>query len=218
MSFTAPKSTVYLVDDCPDELLLVRTHCESLGLNVRSFQSPATFLEETDSQSRGCVVVDLLMPQMTGLQLFAAMRQKGITMPIIVVTGHADAGTCRLAFNNGVFDFLEKNFNPHELLEVIQRALLQHEEEFERREMRDEFLEKLGCLSSREKEVMYQLADGRTLKEIAAEFCISVQTASKHRGNLFRKLSISNEIELLKLLIAIDPNHALQTTKTSCAA
>ncbi len=206
-------SIVYLVDDHPDELLLIRKQCESVGLPVRTYQSPTTFLTDVDSDSRGCVVVDLLMPQMTGLQLFSNLRKKGVTMPIIVVTGHADAGTCRKAFNNGVFDFLEKSFNPNDLLAVIQRALQANQEEVGQRQQRDLFLEKLGLLSSREKDVMYLLADGKTLKEIAAEFQISVQTASKHRSSLFNKLDIANEVDLLKLLIAIDPNHGAQKSE-----
>lgn len=198
--------TVFAIDDHRDELLLIRSCCESIGLPIKTFQCPLTFLRQIKA-TQGCVVADLLMPQMTGLQLHAQLRQQGVDMPIIVVTGHADAGTCRTAFNSGVFDFVEKGFNPHDLMEVIQRALQKNEADFAERHRRDEFLQRLSVLSPREKDVMYKLAEGKTLKEIATGFAISVQTASKHRGNLFGKLAITNEVELLKLLITVDPNH-----------
>lgn len=211
MNPTAFDPTVYVIDDHPDELLLIRGCCESIGLRVKTYECPLLFLQEITPDSQGCVVADLLMPRMTGLQMHAELRQVGVDLPIIVVTGHADAGTCRTAFNSGVFDFVEKGFRPHDLMEVIQRALDKNRDDFAGRQQRDEFLAKLSSLSPRERDVMYLLSDGKTLKEVATAFEISVQTASKHRGNLFSKLNVANEVDLLKLLIAIDPNHGSYT-------
>jgi FixJ family two-component response regulator len=207
--FQGPSPIVYLVDDDPNDVLIIRRICESVGLVVRGYRSPQRFLNELSPEDHGCIVADLLMPEMTGLQLHAELQKKQSDLPIIVVTGHADASTCRTALHGGVFDFVEKSFNPHDLLVVIRAAIDKDASQKKERSIRNTHLEQLGMLSRREGEVMHLLAEGRTLKEIAAEFGISVQTASKHRSNLFEKLRVSNEVELLKLLIRIDPSHAL---------
>ena len=204
---------VYVIDDHPQELLLIRRLCESINLAVETFDSPDDFLEQVDPTSAGCVVVDLLMPQMSGLDVQTRMLELGVSMPIIVVTGHADTGTCRKAFKKGVFDFLEKGFEPHDLLTSIQRALESNRQDREKESQRGVAMAQLDALTQREVQVMRQLAQGCSLKEIAGSSGISVQTASKHRGNIFRKLDVNNEVDLLKLLISIDPEYgALATT------
>jgi FixJ family two-component response regulator len=200
---------VFLLDDDPNDVLIIRRVCESVGLAIRDYQSPQEFFEALRPLDHGCVVADLLMPEMTGLQVHNELKRRNCDLPIIVVTGHADAKTCRQALREGVFDFVEKSFNPHDLLVVIRAAIDQHARQLKESRVRKRYLQQLEMLSRREGEVMHLLADGRSLKEIAGEFGISVQTASKHRGSLFEKLGVSNEVELLKLLIRIDPSHAL---------
>ena len=208
-------SRVYVIDDHPHELLLIRRLCESVNLQVETFDSPEDFLHQVDPRSAGCVVVDLLMPQMSGLDVQERLLALGVKMPIIVVTGHADTGTCRTAFKKGVFDFLEKGFEPHDLLTSIQRALEANDRYRQQESRRDVAMEQLDSLTQREVEVMRQLAQGNTLKEIAGLSGISVQTASKHRCNIFRKLDVNNEVDLLKLLISIDPDYATLATTSS---
>ena len=201
------KPCVYVIDDHPQELLLIRRLCESIDLPVVTFDSPEVFLDQIDPLSEGCVVVDLLMPQMSGLEVQNRMAKLGITMPIIVVTGHADTSTCRTAFKKGVFDFIEKGFEPHDLLTSVQRALESNQIDREKESQRGIAMAQLDALTQRELQVMRQLAQGFSLKEIAGSGGISVQTASKHRCSIFRKLDVSNEVDLLKLLINIDPEY-----------
>ncbi|SRR6056297_396489 len=202
------ESIVYLIDDYPDDLLLLRKLCESIGLQVRTFAAPMEFLQQADFSIGGCIVVDLMMPQMTGLELHEELAKRGITIPIIVITGHADAATCRTAFQSGVFDFIEKTFNPHELVQVIQKALRHNESSEQVSRLREESQNCLDTISPREREVMELLASGKTLKEIGQQLNISVQTASKHRGKLFEKLNVQNEVDLFKLLLTVDPHRA----------
>lgn len=201
-------SLVYLIDDYPDDLLLLRRLCESINLKVQTFASPMDFLGKADLKVHGCIVVDLLMPQMSGLELHDEIRRRGSTLPIIVVTGHADAATCRSAFKSGVFDFVEKSFNPHELVQVIRRAVRESEKTERETQVRANSIASLDKLSPREGEVADLLSKGRTLKEIGQVLGISVQTASKHRGRLFEKLQVNNEVDLFKLLLAADPDRA----------
>ncbi|MCG8650739.1 MAG: response regulator [Pirellulales bacterium] len=200
---------VYLIDDQPEELLLTRHRCEANDLRVETYLSAASFLSEVGNDARGCVVADLLMPEMSGLQLNEELRRRGVQLPMVVLTGYPDTRSCRTAFKSGVFDFVAKSVHWQELIGVIQRALRKNEQESIRQRLRETFLTQLDKLSPREKEVMYLLADGKSLKEIAGMFEISVQTASKHRVRLFHKLDIHNEVTLLKMLIAVDPSHGV---------
>ena len=206
---------VYIIDDHPNDSLIVRRLCESVGLTAQTYDSPTSFLADVKRDQRGCIVADLMMPEMTGLQLHAELQNANSELPIIVLTGHADATTCRTAFRNGVFDYVEKGFNPHDLLVVIRAAIDQNARQSRERLERSGFQKQLDVLSPREREAMALLADGLTLKEIANQFGISVQTASKHRSSLFEKLGVSNEIELLKLLIKIDPAIGSRSTKVN---
>lgn len=198
--------TVYMIDDDPNDVVIIRRLCESVGLKVESFESPQEFLMQSRSVQSGCIVADLMMPEMTGLQLHAELKSSQAEIPIIVMTGHADARTCRTALRNGVFDFVEKSFNPHDLLVVIQSAIEENTRKNTERLRREEATQQFENLSKREEEVMKLLVTGLTLKSIAGELGISVQTASKHRLRLFEKLDIQNEVELVKLLMLIDPN------------
>ncbi|MEM9589009.1 MAG: response regulator [Planctomycetota bacterium] len=201
---TKPNSTVYVIDDHATQLQMMRQLCGSVGLDVRTYETPGDFLDQLPWDASGCVVADLLMPKMSGLELHEELSRRGFRLPIIVLTGHADAATCRQAFHRGVFDFVEKSANTGELMIVIQRALRYNEQQQAGDEARLESVSRLERVSPREKEVMRLLADGRPLKEIAVELSISVQTASKHRGKLFDKLGVSNEVDLYKLLKQVE--------------
>lgn len=197
--------TVYMIDDDPNDVVIIRRLCESVGLKVESFESPQEFLMQARSVESGCIVADLMMPEMTGLQLHAELKNSQAEIPIIVITGHADARTCRTALHNGVFDFVEKSFNPHDLLVVIQSTIEENTRKNTERVLREEVTKQFRNLSKREDEVMKLLVTELTLKSIAGELGISVQTASKHRLRLFEKLDIQNEVELVKLMMRIDP-------------
>lgn len=207
---SAADPVVYLIDDDPNDVLIIRRLCESVGLVVESYESPQSFLMKVKPQKHGCIVADLMMPEMTGLQLHAELQKSKTEMPIIVITGHADARTCRTALHNGVFDFVEKSFNPHDLLVVIRAAIERDAKLNDQRSLRTVALEQMESLSKREHEVMQLLIQGMALKEIGTQLGISVQTASKHRIRLFEKLGVHNEVELLKLLIRVDPSLALE--------
>ena len=201
-------ATVHIIDDDLNDILLVRRLCESVGMRVRCFESPRKFLDEFDPTQTGCVLTDLLMPEMTGLQLYTELRELGSDIPIIVVTGHADAGTCRSALHDGVFDYVEKSINPHDLLVVISDAIALNAKAVEQRTQQQQDQLRLQALSPREHDVMEVLARGWSLKEIGSHFQISVQTASKHRAKLFEKLDVNNEVELFKLLLRVNPQQA----------
>lgn len=205
-SDSGPSPVVYLVDDQQAELDLLQRWCKQSHLTTESFTRPEDLLSVLNDDSYGCVVADLRMPHLTGLELQAEMARRELTVPVILVTGHGDAENCRAAFQQGVFDFIEKGFRHEEILHSINAAIRKHRRDRFRHQVRRESLGALQKISPREKEVMLLLAAGSPLKGIAQELNITVQTASKHRGSIFNKLAVDNEVDLFKILLAAEIN------------
>jgi two-component system response regulator FixJ len=199
-----PEPTVFLVDDHEVELDLMQRWCQRAGWQTRIFGSPKELLEILDPQTIGCVVADLRMPEISGLELQAELARRELFIPVILVTGHGDAENCRTAFQQGVFDFIEKGFNSIQFVDSVERAIRKNQRERFRYQVRWDARKLLESISKREHEVVLLLANGTPLKGIAQELNISVQTASKHRSSIFSKLNIDNEVDLYKLLLAAE--------------
>ncbi len=196
------EATVFLVDD--DESLrdALSFLLESVDLRVESFRSAADFLASLDPQRPGCLVLDIRMPGMSGLTLQKQLVDSGIKLPVLIITGHGDVPMCVQAFQNGAFAFLEKPVNHQEFLDEIHRAI---EQDAQQRQQQEHGLEGLiETLSPREKEVMDLIMAGKPMKLIATELGISIQTCSKHRARILDKLQVSNDVELVRLLLAAD--------------
>lgn len=187
---------VYLVDDRPTDMLMIRRLCESVNIEACVYHSPVTFLEEVSRDARGCLIVDLLMPEMSGLELFQEIKKRKLEITTVVITGFADATSCRTGFQAGVFDFIEKDFSPDALLSVIRHALDHNRISVRDRKIREARWKRIEDLTAREMDVARLLSEGNVLKEIGSKLSISVQTASKHRSSIFDKLEVSNEVEL----------------------
>ena len=201
---TEPQPVVYLVDDHQVELDLMERWCQQAGLQTVSFDSPERLLETLKVDSYGCVVADLRMPRISGLELQAEMSRREFVIPVIMVTGHGDAEICRTAFRQGVFDFIEKGFDSLQFVDAIERAIRQNHRDRFRFQVRRQARDLIELVSPRERDVMALLGEGMTLKHIAMELKISVQTASKHRSSIFNKLQIDNEVDLYKTILAAD--------------
>lgn len=193
---TSLEQTVFLVDDRPGDLLAIQRLCESVGIRVEAYENPDEFLAEVTAQHHGCLIVDLLMPQMSGLDLYNQLRRRNVNLTTVLITGFADASSCRAGFQAGVFDFIEKDLGPDELLAVIRRALDHSRRNSSEQRIRDERWERINALTAREMDVAQLLSSGDALKEVGSKLNISVQTASKHRASIFEKLSVNNEVEL----------------------
>lgn len=191
---------VYVVDD--DEpvrealALLLRTY----GMSVETFGDPATFLAHLDPSRPGCLLVDLRMPMISGLQLLQRLGERGIAWPVIMITGHGDVNACRRAFKAGVVDFLSKPVDEQVLLDAVQSAAGLLEQALERREAQD----LLGRLTEREREVLDMVCRGWATKEIAAALSLSARTIDAHRANIAEKLGTSSVAEFVRLTLA-DP-------------
>jgi len=192
------KPTVFVVDDDPGALRSLCWLIEQADLPVRAFCSGREFLESYDADEPGCLVLDVRMPETTGLEVQKSLWDRGIRLPTIFITAHGDVPTCAQAFKAGAFDFLEKPVDDSMLLECIHRALARCEEQ-KWVCSTSEYSSRVSHLTSREKEVLDLLLAGKSLKEIAATKDVSVQTIWKQRANIFQKMGVENDVELVRV-------------------
>ena len=189
---------VYLVDDDPAILESLRCLLESVGLRSEIFFSPTQFLNVTTLQRPGCIVLDLRMPEIGGLEVQAELTRRGVAAPIIFLTGYADVAVCAAAFRAGAYDFLEKPVHSQGFLGRVQSALEKDATWYRDHERRRQFWKCSETLTPREREVMDLLIFGQTLKQIALTLGISVQTAAKHRSHVLEKMAVSSDVGLVR--------------------
>jgi len=199
--------TVFLVDDDPGALRSLSFLIQADGFNVESYQSAQAFLEHFDGERSGCLLADVRMPEMTGLDLQRVLRDRGSQIPIIFLTAHGDLAACRRAFRDGAVDFLEKTqLDDQALLDLIRTSLTRDAASRKASRGLHELEPMLQVLTDREREVMDRLVAGRTVKQIATEFDVSIQTIAKHRTKLLEKLKVENDIELVRMILGADPS------------
>jgi FixJ family two-component response regulator len=195
--------TVFVVDDDRDALESLECLLRSVGMRVEAYSEPADFLANYDPARPGCIVLDVRMPQISGLELQQELTGRGAPPPIIVITGHADVPVCAAAFRAGAYDFIEKPVNHQLLLGRIQRAI--EHDAARRRGLQEsaEVLYRIGRLTPREREVMEMITAGQTLKQIAVNLQISIQTASKHRARVLEKMDVTTDVALARLTLPL---------------
>ena len=192
---------VHLVDDeapVRDALgFLLRSH----GLAVRDYACGAELLAATASQAlRGCIVLDVRMEPMSGLQVHDELLARGVSLPVIFLSGHGDIPMAVDALQKGALDFIEKPFSGDALIRRVQRALALEAADHAHCAQRDREQERLQSLTEREYTVMQLVATGKLNKVIADELCISVRTVEVHRARVFGKLGVRSSAEVATLL------------------
>lgn len=188
-----PAPTAYVVDDDEAMRTLWRWLMESSGVAVQTFPTAAAFIQAYRREAPGCLVLDVLLPGMTGPQLQDYLRREAIEIPIVFVSGHNDVPTAVNAIKSGAMDFIQKPFDYREAVSVVRRAL---ERDAQGRERRARF----AALTAREREVMQRLIEGKPNKAIAEELEISVRTVEFHRANLMEKLGAPSVAALVQLI------------------
>ncbi len=203
-----PKPTVYVVDDDPAVRSSFKWLMESVGLEIEACSSAKAFLDRYDPSRPGCLVLDVRMPEMSGLELQDLMVAKGITVPLIMVTGFGDVPTAVRSLKKGAIDFVEKPYNDQVMLERINCAI---ERDFQRRsdlELQKSAQDRLEHLTPREREVMDLVSVGKSNKAIAYELDISPKTVEVHRAKVMRKMKVQSVAELVLIMeryVALPP-------------
>ncbi|WP_292033696.1 MULTISPECIES: response regulator FixJ [unclassified Brevundimonas] len=196
--------TVHVIDD--DEAVRDSTAflLETADLKVRTYESAETFLAERD-RAPGCIITDVRMPGINGLQLARRIRDSGSNEPVIVITGHADLPLAIQAMRAGVIDFVEKPFDDEVLLGAISRVLGQAEGALSAEGQRREMGSRFDSLSQRERDVLDGLVQGHPNKVIAYDLNISPRTVEVYRANLMTKMKAGSLSELVRIYLTLHP-------------
>lgn len=195
------RSTVFIVDDDPDIRESLQWLIESVGLDVKTFSSANEFLEQYDPEAAGCLVLDVRMPGISGLDLQEMLRKRGCELPIIIVTGYADVPMAVRALKNGALEFLQKPYSEQLLLEHVQRAILRDAENRDAINRRQVLLRRLESLTRREREVLDFVVEGLSSKEIAERLDISFKTVETHRAKIMKKMQAKNVPHLIRMYV-----------------
>lgn len=208
MSDTAlAKATVFVVDDDQAMRNSLKWLIESVGVPVESFASADEFLARYEAGRPGCLVLDVRMPGMSGLELQEHLSSRNTRVPAVIITGHGDVPMAVRAMKAGAVDFIEKPFNDEALLDAIRRALAfeerQRSEQYEHREIQA----RIDHLTPREREVMEMVTEGRSNKEIANALGVSAKTIEAHRARVMEKMQAGSLAELVRMAMAVANGH-----------
>jgi FixJ family two-component response regulator len=199
---TNTEATVFLVDDDHAVRDALELLLESASFKTASFENARAFLDAYAQDQAGCLVLDIRMPDMSGMELQDALAAKGITLPIIFLTGHGNVSMSAKAFRTGAVDFMEKPFDESALLERIREALQLDRTNREATARRENARARLSTLTQREHQVMLLVVAGKVNKEIAAELNLSHRTVEIHRGRVMEKTGTRSLTRLIELAIA----------------
>ena len=207
---TAPSPTVFIVDDDEAVRSSLRMLIRSVGLQARAFGLANEFLDCYDPDLPGCVVLDVRMPGMSGLEMQQELNRRGATIPVVFITGHGDVPMAVEAMQHGAFDFLQKPFRDQDLLDRVQRALERDAQTRMAITARTTIRERIQSLTPRELEVMRLVTMGKANKVIGAELGVSQRTVEIHRAHVMEKMQASSLAALVRM--ALD---AAETTDNS---
>jgi len=193
--------SVYVVDDDSAVRDSLRWLLESVGKSVVCFADADAFNRSFDADDASCVLVDIRLPAVSGLELQQRLRETHPEVPVIIITGHGDVPAAVQAMKAGAIDFLEKPFSDHRLLDCIERAVRQRKARHMRHETREQIHERLEQLTPRECEVLDLVVAGRLNKQIAADLGLSPKTVEVHRAHVMQKMKAESLAQLVRMTV-----------------
>lgn len=194
---------IYLVDDDADVREALALLLRTSGMTVSSFPDATAFLLKQPRLKPGCVITDIRMPTVSGLQMQETLTKRGCGWPIIVITGHGDINACRRAFKAGAVEFLTKPVDEHDLLTAIDKAVSGLDVQSRRTAEIEEAQALVGKLTEREREVFQMVASGLQSKDIALALDVSPRTVDVHRAHLAAKLGTTSVADLARLALLV---------------
>jgi len=192
---------VFIVDDDEAVRGSLRMLMRSVGLQAQALGSAPEFLEAYDRRQPGCLVLDVRMPGMSGLELQQQLNQRGATIPVIFISGHADVPMAVEAMQHGAFDFLQKPFRDQELLDRVQRALAHDAQSRASLDAGAQIRERIESLTPRERQVMQLVTHGKANKVVGAELGVSQRTVEIHRAHVMEKMHARSLAELVRMVL-----------------
>jgi len=200
---TAPAPTVFIVDDEEPVADSIAMLLRTVGLATKIYRDARVFLEEYRADQPGCLLLDVRMPKMSGLELQQELIARNVSLPIVFITGHGDVPMAVEAMRAGAMDFIQKPFNDDELIRRVQKALEEDARERELLQRREEIERRWAGLTPREREVALRIADGQANKLVAAELEISARTVELHRARILQKMGVRSLAQLVRMMVAL---------------
>ena len=199
----APGPTVFVVDDEEPVADSIAMLLRTVGLTTKIYRDARVFLEEYRADQPGCLLLDVRMPKMSGLELQQELIARNVTLPIVFITGHGDVPMAVEAMRAGALDFIQKPFNDDELIRRVQKALEEDARERELLQRREELERRWAGLTPREREIAVRIADGQANKRVAAELDISARTVELHRARILQKMGVRSLAQLVRMVVAL---------------
>lgn len=197
--------TIHVVDDDPDTRKYLQELISTINHKTKVYDSATTFLETYQDDGLGCLILDLRMPGINGLDLQNQLASNNIDLPVIMISGYGDVPTAVKAMKAGVLDFIEKPFSGKVMLERIKNAVTQHGLARNQKAANNDILKLIETLTKREKQVMEFVVRGMHNKDIATELGISIKTVEVHRANVMTKMQAKSVAELVRMRLLISP-------------
>jgi RNA polymerase sigma factor (sigma-70 family) len=204
MSNEQSEPTVFIVDDDQEVREAIQLLMKSVGVTALSFASAQAYLDQLDCDRPGCLILDVRMKGMSGLDLQERLAQGPLHPPIIIITGHGDVPMAVRAVKAGAVDFIEKPFNDQTLLDAVHRAFDQDARNRGQALRIADIQERLARLTPREREILDQVIGGKRNKTIAADLGISQSTVEAHRAKVMEKLEARSLSDLMRMMMAIE--------------
>jgi two-component system response regulator FixJ len=195
----APNATVFVIDDDPGVRGLLDAELSSAGLCVRLFSSAEDFLAQYTERDRGCLLLDLHLSGMSGVELLQTLCVRRLTLPVIIITGYGDVSNAVHAMKLGAMDLIQKPFGHEELLAKVRAALARDAATCQKLAEIEAARQRLKLLTPRERELLVALADGKSSKRIAQDLGLSPKTVENHRAHLLAKTQAQNVADLVRL-------------------
>jgi len=197
------ESKVYIVDDDDAMRDSLKWLLESRGLKVELYPSGEAFLGAFSGDLRGCLVLDVRMPGMSGMDLYARLKARASNLPVIFITGHGDVPMAVSALKKGAADFIEKPFSDQDMVRLIESCLKQDRAAAAKRAEKASLARNMESLTQREREVLGLIVDGKLNKQIADDLGISIKTVEVHRSRVMEKMGADSVAELVQLVLKL---------------
>jgi len=191
--------TVHIIDDDPSMLKYLSELVETINYQSKTYDNANDFLIGYCDEGVGCLVLDLRLPGISGLELQKQLASKNIDLPVIMISGFGDISTAVKAMKAGVLDFLEKPFKGQDLLDLVHNAVSKHKIDREKNKSQNIAINRVKSLTQREKEVMDHVVAGTLNKDIAKKLEISIKTVEVHRANVMDKMAVSSVADLVRI-------------------
>lgn len=201
-----PAPTVFVVDDDPEVRESLRRLVASVGLAIESYSTAQDFLDDLDAARSGCVIADIRMPGLSGLDLQEKLAERNSLLPVIILTGYAEVPTAVRAMKQGAFDFIEKPYSSQRVLDAVRQALESNRQAVEGHEERARTARLLATLTPREREVMNLVVAGKPNRVIAAHLGLQQKTVEFHRASVMKKMGADSVADLIRLALRLEPS------------